>query len=94
MKSDLAILNAEQFDDGVRVSSGKAARSADNGLNPRKRAKTQPSSGTEKEEEEKKRTRGRPRLDTRDETAADVSVAVVLLTCFQSFTDSLCPCPA
>ncbi len=81
MRSDLAILNAEQYDDGGRFPrSGLTRRpqpvpSVDDGSGPRKRLKTQRSENAEKEDEDesKKRARGRPRLDTKDETAADVS---------------------
>ncbi len=77
---DLAILSAEIYTPGLpHAATGPtirtrkaAARTSDDG--PRKRAKIRPTSGPfEREEEEKKRTRGRPRLDVKDETAADVS---------------------
>lgn len=45
------------------------ARGSDDG--PRKRPRTQ--AADDPEPDDKKRTRGRPRLDTQDETAADVS---------------------
>ena len=80
MTSDLAILNAEQYNDGVPFASPRAAKKAplpaasvDDGSGPRKRAKTKATvSAGEGEEEEKKKARGRPRLDTKDETAAEV----------------------
>lgn len=40
---------------------------------PKKRAKTRALANDEGEDEEKKRSRGRPRLDAKDESAADVS---------------------
>ncbi|KAL0943041.1 BZIP family transcription factor [Colletotrichum truncatum] len=75
----LSILNAESFDDGspafrasrsltagrTRATAGDAARTA------KKRSKAQSSDGCEPEEEEKRRSRGRPRLDANDETAKD-----------------------
>lgn len=83
MATDLAILNAEQYDVGVRfpnirlTKKSRPAMGVGNGAGPRKRTKTQPSDG--RDEEEKKRSRGRPRLDTTDETAADVSAVVECL---------------
>lgn len=75
---DLPILSAEVYTPGfsygrpatTKKSSPPSTRSSEEG--PRKRVKTQPSTnGPEREEEEKKRARGRPRLDVKDETAAD-----------------------
>ncbi|KAK0707362.1 hypothetical protein B0H67DRAFT_494801 [Lasiosphaeris hirsuta] len=78
-QGDLAILSAEIYTPGLPYSApGRPAvtkktpptRSSEEG--PRKRAKRQsPEEAVEPEEEEKKRTRGRPRLDAKDETAAD-----------------------
>jgi hypothetical protein len=77
---DLAILSAEVYSTpGIpfaRVASTKKSpppsRVTEEG--PRKRARTQASTdGIEREEEGGKRARGRPRLDVKDETAADVS---------------------
>ncbi|KAJ9144112.1 AP-1-like transcription factor [Pleurostoma richardsiae] len=84
MQSDLAILNAEQYDLGLRLPSGRVRKGrnsphSDDPVAPRKKAKVHattaesPQENGDKtgEEEEKKRARGRPRLDTKDETAAD-----------------------
>lgn len=80
--ADLPILSAEVFDDGAAYGSAShstkhktqhstsASYSTDDV--PRKRTRTQAADAAEPEEE-KKRARGRPRLDTKDETAADVS---------------------
>ena len=77
MQSDLAILNAEQYDVGVHFPGTrprKAQASTHTEAGPRKKMKTSVTVAetTEHEEEEKKRSRGRPRLDTKDETAAEV----------------------
>lgn len=50
----------------------KATEKNDTLVAARKRSKT--SDNAEDDEEEKKRSRGRPRLDTKDESAADVSI--------------------
>jgi len=80
LAGDLPILSAEVYTPGfsygrpttTKKSSPPSTRGSEEG--PRKRAKTQSSTdGPEREEEEKKRARGRPRLDVKDETAADVS---------------------
>lgn len=76
MQSDLAILNAEQYDVGVHFPGTrprKAQASTHTEAGPRKKMKTSVTVAetTEHEEEEKKRSRGRPRLDTKDETAAE-----------------------
>jgi len=78
---DLAILSAEIYTPGHgygRPSMPKktppppSTRGSEEG--PRKRARVQPSiDSVERDDEEKKRARGRPRLDVKDETAADVS---------------------
>jgi len=77
---DLAILSAEVYSTPgipfVRAAASKKSpppnRVTEEG--PRKRARTQPSTDSaERDDEEKKRARGRPRLDVKDETAADVS---------------------
>lgn len=81
MPSDLAILSAEQYGTaGVHhpVKSAKAKKThsshADDG--PRKRAKTSPvavvTEVNDDGDEKSKRARGRPRLDTKDQTAAEV----------------------
>ncbi|KAK8097564.1 uncharacterized protein PG998_013050 [Apiospora kogelbergensis] len=69
MGPDLAILSAERYDDGLR-----AQRAASHGpatatkRAPGKRARKQPSVDQDEPDEEKKRARGRPRLDTTDQT--------------------------
>jgi hypothetical protein len=78
-------LSAEKYGDGLdfepvgRAASNRRAQSstptADDQSAPRKRAKIQAQESTERGDDEKKRSRGRPKLDTKDETAADVSVA-------------------
>lgn len=80
-QGDLAILGAEVYDSGLssasqgRLTTAKktrnpASRNSEDG--PRKRAKIQKTeSGLP--EDGKKKSRGRPRLDAQDETAADVS---------------------
>lgn len=80
-QGDLPILSVETYNDSIPSTSRRAAtartspstvssRSSDGG--PRKRARTQAVDAGEAEDE-KRRARGRPRLDTKDETAADVS---------------------
>lgn len=81
-KGDLPILNAEVYDDGPAFGSTKrlaatrkkqaSSSSRDPEDGPRKRARAQ-AADTSEHEDEAKRARGRPRLDTKDETAADVS---------------------
>jgi len=80
-KGDLAILSAEVYDDGpafgasARIATTRKAHASpsprNTGEGPRKRARTQ--AVDPPESDDKKRARGRPRLDTQDETAADVS---------------------
>jgi len=86
-QGDLAILSAETYDPGLSIrrttqqptvpkrsqasGSSSAARRSEAGS--RKRTKVEASEGEAKEDDEKKRARGRPRLDIKDETAADVS---------------------
>ncbi|KAK1836792.1 hypothetical protein QBC39DRAFT_247386 [Podospora conica] len=86
-RDDLPILSAEMYpQDLAGLSYSTQTRTSKKGLpvrtsdanqdGPRKRAKAQPAPTQKKdehhgEEEEKKRTRGRPRLDVKDETAAD-----------------------
>lgn len=88
MSSDLAILNAEHFIGTARIhmpgkasSRVKTAHSAHPYNGPRKRPKratvTVPTTVDENEdnhdvEEKLTRARGRPRLDTKDQSAADV----------------------
>ncbi|OHE91342.1 BZIP family transcription factor [Colletotrichum orchidophilum] len=76
----LSILNAESFDD--YMSGFRAPRSLPPGKSvvetsdepkrsSKKRSKAQSTEGAELDDEERKRSRGRPRLDTNDETAKD-----------------------
>ncbi|KAK3901896.1 hypothetical protein C8A05DRAFT_44556 [Staphylotrichum tortipilum] len=84
---DLAILSAEVYDDSpafassarqpvtrkLALASGPSQRGSAEG-GPRKRARTQTAEDAAEPaeaEDDKKRSRGRPRLDTKDETAAD-----------------------
>ncbi|KAK3291349.1 uncharacterized protein B0H64DRAFT_446577 [Chaetomium fimeti] len=79
-EGDLPILSAELYDDGPAFDSPrrltatrkKQASSSSRGPEdgPRKRARAQVADASE-HEDEGKRARGRPRLDTKDETAAD-----------------------
>lgn len=80
-QGDLAILSAETYTSGIPFPTPRSpvakrskapSRPAEDG--PRKRARVQPSGDGTGQEEDKKRTRGRPRLDVKDETAADVSL--------------------
>ena len=96
---DLAILSAESYDDGRkhRRSTGKTRIKStvagvvtqDSGDGPsRKRRKTSsPDAAGEEEEGEKKRTRGRPRLEPKDETAQDVSRPVCSSSCLTYVID-------
>ncbi|GKT52335.1 uncharacterized protein ColSpa_12516 [Colletotrichum spaethianum] len=76
---ELSILNAESYDDGTSkfraprsLPSGRSRKvTRDEPTTSKKRTKAQSSEAGELEEEEKKRSRGRPRLDTNDETAKD-----------------------
>ena len=77
---DLAILSAESYDDGSLIpfpdrpapkTKKKTPPTTAGNDGPRKRTKRQ-SSDPDENEGDKKRSRGRPRLDMKDETAADV----------------------
>lgn len=80
MPSDLAILSAEQYLDGsLTGKTGKAKKppTSKPETSPRKRAKISPpaaetESAEDGEDDGAKRARGRPRLDTKDQTAAEV----------------------
>ena len=81
-QGDLAILSAETYHGpdlafltSPRSAAGKKTQqqSSTTQDGPRKRLKRQSPEGGEQDDEEKKRSRGRPRLDIKDETAADVS---------------------
>ena len=91
MPSDLAILSAEQY--GGPAFTRKTAKAKDSPSEqtddgPRKKAKTTSENvvteTTEDGEETAKRSRGRPRLETKDQTSADVGYV-----CF-----TLCYCSA
>ena len=75
-QGDLAILSAETYDPGNKLPAAisTSRKAAQPSQNSRKRKSSPFDSSPEQEEEEKKRTRGRPRLDTKDETAAEVSM--------------------
>ena len=95
-RNDLPILSAEIYPPGLAgLSYSGPTRASKKGLpvrasddfqdGPRKRAKPQPPPAQKKnehhgEEEEKKRARGRPRLDVKDETAADASCPLFSVT--------------
>ncbi|KAK0673183.1 hypothetical protein QBC41DRAFT_215541 [Cercophora samala] len=79
-QGDLAILSAEVYNPGFSYNAStnkqqvpkKARPAASNPDNsPRKRAKTQATGTEHGEEEEKKRSRGRPRLDVKDVSPKD-----------------------
>lgn len=80
MPSDLAILSAEQYFDGSFTGeAGKAKKPSTSQpkTSPRKRAKISPpavetESAEDGDDDGAKRARGRPRLDTKDQTAAEV----------------------
>lgn len=82
MQSDLAILNATQYEDGSQYHKGRAGGallknppSARAGSESKKRPRKMPEGEPVQvePEEEKKRARGRPRLDPTDQTPQDVS---------------------
>lgn len=76
MQSDLAILNAAQYGDGLEFEQSlKAPPPARGGHGPKKRPRvlSDDESTQVEPEEEKKRSRGRPRLDPTDQTPQDVS---------------------
>jgi hypothetical protein len=87
---DLAILGAESYDVGMKhpqaqrasKRSKKPAAATVTEVSeadpPRKRNRLSPADGVG-DEEEKKRSRGRPRLEPKDETAQDVSSIVVFV---------------
>jgi hypothetical protein len=85
MVGDLAILSAEKYDVGGRFASAarNAARKAvrhsstasNDGAAARKRARPTTAEAPAADGEDRKGKRGRPRLETKDETAQDVSVA-------------------
>lgn len=86
---DLAILSAESYDDGRRhLASRKTEKTvaevvvAPDTLNgPARKRRKASSPDVAGEEEEKKRSRGRPRLEPKDETAQDVSHFLCATSC-------------
>ncbi|KAG8164612.1 hypothetical protein KVR01_004887 [Diaporthe batatas] len=79
MPSDLSILSAEQYLDGPfsgRTSRAKKPSTSKPETAPRKRAKVSPptaetESAEDGDDDGAKRARGRPRIDTKDQTAAE-----------------------
>ncbi|KAK6956689.1 hypothetical protein Daesc_001968 [Daldinia eschscholtzii] len=78
--ADLAVLNADQYDDGrhtTRLASKTNLKPnvtvvpVDNASNPRKRGRKSPERELEVPAEETKRSRGRPRLETKDQTPSE-----------------------
>lgn len=90
MPSDLSILSAEQYLDGP--FTGKTGRAKQPSASkpetaPRKRAKISPpavetESAEDGEDDGAKRARGRPRIDTKDQTAAEVGRGSILSSRF------------
>ncbi|KAK8045650.1 hypothetical protein PG993_005674 [Apiospora rasikravindrae] len=91
MSSDLAILSAERYDDGCRPHRAasnapgmkKAISSAgggDRSIIPKKRTRKQSSVDHDEPDEEKKRARGRPRLDTTDQTPQEAGFFLSIAT--------------
>lgn len=81
MPTDLPILNAEEYgtdgaDSPVKNGKVKKAQTSREDEGPRKRAKTTSTAVvtevTDEGDEKSKRARGRPRVDTKDQTAAEV----------------------
>lgn len=80
MPSDLPILSAEQYLDGPfpgKTGRAKQPSTSKPETAPRKRAKVSPptvetESAEDGEDDGAKRARGRPRIDTKDQTAAEV----------------------
>jgi hypothetical protein len=56
-----------------KTNQGRQSHDAENGVGERRKKKQKLSSDDEGEDDAAKKARGRPRLDTKDETAADVS---------------------
>lgn len=86
MPSDLSILGAEQYLDGPftgKTGRAKQASTSKPEAAPRKRAKISPpaveaESAEDGEDDGAKRARGRPRIDTKDQTAAEVGQGPIL----------------
>jgi hypothetical protein len=73
LQSEISILNAEKY--GELPRSPPESRADDIVVNGKR---SSPSDHDEEDGVQKKRSRGRPRLDTKDETAADVSTDAVM----------------
>lgn len=80
LHTNLAVLSAEQYDNGrypKRTSSKVNAKPTttvvpiENAPNPRKRGRNRADIGIDEPVEETKRSRGRPRLDTKDQTPTE-----------------------
>ncbi len=78
VRSEIAILNAEQYDAGIDFSDDRTTAKVSarppvgGGPVTRKRTRAEATDGADKDGD-RKRARGRPRLDTNGESAADVS---------------------
>jgi hypothetical protein len=73
-----------------KTTQGHKSNDAENVVGERRRKKKKLSSDDEGDEEAAKKARGRPRLDTKDETAADVSfihVSLFLAFSWRTFGD-------
>jgi hypothetical protein len=70
------IVQKEEMSRNGQFEKAEARRSSngDDGTTEKRRKRQKKSSEEEAEEDEAKKSRGRPRLDTKDETAADVSL--------------------
>ncbi|KAI1765024.1 hypothetical protein GGR53DRAFT_491808 [Hypoxylon sp. FL1150] len=80
LHSNLGVLSAEQYDDGrypkraaskVRAKPTVTVVPIDDAPNPRKRGRNRADGGTDESVEETKRSRGRPRLETKDQTPTE-----------------------
>lgn len=87
MPSDLSILSAEQYLDGPfpgKTGKAKQPSTSKPETAPRKKAKISPptveaESADDGDDDGAKRARGRPRIDTKDQTAAEVGRGLILL---------------
>lgn len=89
MRTDISTLNTQRYDDmesygglvgGMPIASRVPAIPATIGKRSN-RTDQDPECQDDDDEERRKRSRGRPRLDTKDETAADVSITVNFPDC-------------
>lgn len=80
LHTNLAVLSAEQYENGRYPKRGATKVNAkptatvvpiDNAPNPRKRGRNRADIGTDEPVEETKRSRGRPRLETKDQTPTE-----------------------